>query len=69
MKLVLDIDDSKGQTLIDFLKSLDFVKIEESYEIPQWHQQLINERLNFFEEFSEQKIKLNEVIDRIESQL
>lgn len=69
MKLVLDIDDSKGQTLIDFLKSLDFVKIEESYEIPQWHQQLINERLNFFEEFPEQKIKLNEVIDRIESQL
>lgn len=69
MKVVLDIDDSKGKSLLEFLKSLDFVRVEENTDLPQWHQQIIDERLDFLKSFPEQKSNFDDVLNSIESEL
>jgi hypothetical protein len=44
----IHIDDSNkyAQAFLDYLKSLDFVKIEEDdVSIPQWQQDIVRERI------------------------
>jgi hypothetical protein len=50
MKLTLNIPDnssSKAIPLIAYLKSLDFLTVEEdeNISIPEWHQQIVNDRI------------------------
>lgn len=69
MKVVLEIDDSKGKSLLEFLKSLDFVRIEENVDLPHGHQKIIDERLEFLKSFPEQKSNLDDVLNTIESEI
>ncbi len=45
----IHIDESNkyAQAFLDYLKSLDFVKIEENEDvvIPQWQQDIVNDRI------------------------
>lgn len=50
MRVTLAISDSnsvKAIPLIEYLKSLDFVSVisENDYAVPDWHQQIVEERL------------------------
>ena len=44
MKLTLEIQDSRFKTFLDFIKTLDYVSIQED-AIPQWQQDEVNKRL------------------------
>ncbi len=51
MKLTLNITDSdvnKAIPLIAYLKSLDFISIEqeEDFVLPEWHKHLVRERID-----------------------
>ena len=48
MHISLDINDSKAHQFLAFLKTLDFVKINESetdFEIPESHKPILDKRL------------------------
>lgn len=50
MKLTLNIPDKnseKALSLIEYLKSLDFITIEQEEDIavPEWHKEIVRERL------------------------
>jgi hypothetical protein len=55
--------------LLEFLKSLDFVRIEEDFDLLQGHQKIIDERLEFLKSFPEQKSHLDDVLNSIESEI
>jgi hypothetical protein len=46
-QVVLQVEDQKLDEFIKFLKTLDFVKIQE--EIPEWQQNEVAERLSEYE--------------------
>ncbi len=52
MRVNLEINDNKAQAFIDFIKTLDYVKISEGvdsdFTIPEWHKNLISERLESY---------------------
>jgi hypothetical protein len=50
MKVILNIpaaSEPKGIALINFLKSLDFLTVEkeEDITVPEWHKEIVNERM------------------------
>ncbi len=53
MKLTLNIQDAstnKALSLIEYLKSLDFLTVEqEEMIIPEWHQQIVRDRIESLE--------------------
>ena len=53
MKLTLNIQDAstnKAFSLIEYLKSLDFLTVEqEEMIIPEWHQQIVRDRIETLE--------------------
>ena len=53
MKLTLNIQDdstNKALSLIEYLKSLDFLTVEqEEMIIPEWHQQIVRDRIETLE--------------------
>ncbi len=53
MKLTLNIQDAstnKALSLIEYLKSLDFLTVEqEEMIIPEWHQQIVRDRIETLE--------------------
>ncbi|NDC30310.1 MAG: hypothetical protein EBZ58_05100 [Bacteroidetes bacterium] len=53
MKLTLNIQDAstnKALSLIEYLKSLDFLTVEqEEIIIPEWHQQIVRDRIESLE--------------------
>ncbi len=46
-RIVLDIDsNSNADALIDYIKSLDYVRIEEdNFEVPEWQKELVRQRI------------------------
>lgn len=50
MKVTLNIKDNKPSAFINFIKSLDFIKVEDSEQsIPQWQQDEVTQRLDMIE--------------------
>jgi len=49
MKVTLDIQDSRFETFLNFIKTLDYVSINKEDIIPQWQQDEVNERLKLIE--------------------
>jgi hypothetical protein len=45
MKITLDIKDSKFNTFLAFIKTLDYVSVNKEEEIPLWQQEEVNKRL------------------------
>jgi hypothetical protein len=44
MKITLDIEDNRFETFLSFIKTLDYVTINED-TIPQWQQDEVNKRM------------------------
>ena len=49
MKITLDIQDSRFDTFISFIKTLDYVSIKKEDVVPQWQQDEVNKRLQLIE--------------------
>ena len=49
MKITLDIKDSRFDTFLSFIKTLDYVSINKEDVIPQWQQDEVNRRLQLIE--------------------
>ncbi len=49
MKITLDIQDSRFDTFLSFIKTLDYVSINKEDAIPQWQQDEVNKRLQLIE--------------------
>ncbi len=50
MKLTIDIEDAKFDTLKNFLQTLDYVSIEPSDDIPAWQKEEVMRRKALIEE-------------------
>lgn len=52
MAKTVHIEDtsSKGKALLSYLRTLDFVKIDENEQTPVWHKEIIENRLNELKE-------------------
>lgn len=47
MKITLEIQDSRFNTFLDFIKTLDYVSIKKEEDaIPKWQQDEVNKRLD-----------------------
>jgi len=44
MKVTVDIDDQHYEEFLELLKTLDYAKASQEYEIPQWQQDMVMER-------------------------
>lgn len=49
MKITLDIQDSRFDTFLSFIKTLDYVSIKQEDAIPQWQQDEVNRRLQLID--------------------
>ncbi|MBL3656912.1 addiction module protein [Fulvivirga sediminis] len=45
MKITLDIQDSKYDTFLKFIKTLNYVSINQEDETPQWQKDEVNRRM------------------------
>ena len=49
MKITLDIQDSQFDTFLSFIKTLDYVAVNQENETSQWQQDEVNRRLQLIE--------------------
>ncbi len=49
MKITLDIQESRFNTFLDFIKTLDYVSVKKEDEIPQWQQEEVSRRMQLIE--------------------
>ena len=72
MHLSLDIQDSKAKQFVEFLKTLDFIKINEEESdvvLPEWHKSILEERLEEYYKNPENVKDAMDVIKGIEKRL
>jgi len=60
MKVTVDIDDQHYEEFMELLKTLDYARANNQYEIPQWQQDMVRER---FEKIDRGEMELHEVDD------
>jgi hypothetical protein len=44
-RLILNIEESKYQAFLSFIKTLDYVSVSKDYAIPGWQQEEVNRRM------------------------
>jgi hypothetical protein len=49
MKITLDIQDSRFDTFLSFIQTLDYVSIKEENVIPQWQKDEVNKQLQLID--------------------
>lgn len=49
MRVILDIEDNRFDTFLNFIKTLDYVSIKKDEAIPQWQQDEVNKRLELID--------------------
>ncbi len=49
MKITLDVQDSRFDTFLSFIQTLDYVSIKKEDIIPQWQQDEVNKRLQLID--------------------
>ena len=50
-RITLNVKPSKLQQLLNYLKRLDYVKVEDKkkdFVVPEWHKEIVKERLRNF---------------------
>jgi len=59
-KLILQVEHKKTALLLEFLRTLNYVKVEkeEEIEIPEWHKKVLDKRLKELKEHPESVIDL-----------
>ena len=60
-----DISNPKAQAFLDFIKTLDFVSVDEN-DIPQWQQDLTLKRMAELDKDPSKAIDFDNMIDRLE---
>jgi hypothetical protein len=71
------ISDSSGQTTGVFIPINDWIKLKNKFkgieneetEIPDWHKEIVKERLNGFQNNKEEAIDFDEALNDIENEL
>jgi hypothetical protein len=72
MHLSLDIHDSKAKQFVEFLKTLDFVRINEEdsdLSLPEWHASVLEERLESYNKNPEDLKNAIDVLQGIKKRL
>jgi Putative addiction module component len=49
MKITLNFPDNKAAFILELLRNLKFVSIEKTEDIPQWHKDILDERIAEYE--------------------
>lgn len=65
MKITLDIKDSKFNTFLAFIKTLDYVSVSERNEIHDWQIEEVNRRLETLKKHPEKAIDIENTLNRI----
>lgn len=67
MKITLDIKDSRFQTFLSFIKTLDYVAVSnEELSVPNWQIKEVEKRLKTLEKHPEEAIDFDKTIQNIE---
>jgi hypothetical protein len=70
-RIVLEIDDnSNADALIKYIKSLDYVRIEEDdFDIPEWQKMEVRKRLKDYQANPTDVLGFDSMMDEIENEL
>jgi len=60
MKVTVDIDDQHYEEFMELLKTLDYARASQEYEIPEWQQNIVRER---FEKIDRGETELHDIDD------
>lgn len=73
MHITLEINDKNAKAFVDFIKTLDYVKIsdgaETDFTIPEWHKNLIEERLESYKKDTGALKDFKQIIDDFKKSL
>jgi len=65
MKVTVDIDDQHYEEFLELLKTLDYAKASQEYEIPQWQQDMVMERAAKIDRGEMELHGIDEVMKRV----
>jgi len=68
MKITLDIQESRYNTFLAFIKTLDYVSMPSENTIPQWQKDEVMQRLEDLEKNPENAIDFDQTLNDIETQ-
>jgi Putative addiction module component len=70
MRITINIEQNHADFLLELLKSLEYVTIEtEEEDIPEWHKEMLKERIKAFEENPQDVIEWAEVKKKLHKSL
>jgi hypothetical protein len=70
MRITINIEHNHADFLLELLKSLEYVTIEtEEEDIPEWHKEMLKERIKSFEENPQDVIEWAEVKKKLHKSL
>lgn len=70
MRITINIEHNHADFLLELLKSLEYVTIEtEEEDIPEWHKEMLKERIRAFEENPHDVIEWAEVKKKLHKSL
>lgn len=70
MRITINIKQNHADFLLELLKSLEYVTIEtEEEDIPEWHKEMLKERIKAFEENPHDVIEWAEVKKKLQKSL
>jgi hypothetical protein len=65
MKITVDIDDQHYEEFLELLKTLDYAKASQEYEIPLWQQDMVMERAAKIDRGEMKLIEVDEALSQI----
>lgn len=69
MKVTLDIQDSRFNTFLEFIKTLDYVSVKKEDTIPQWQMDEVEKRLQDHKNNPDLAMDFDTAMDDIEKDL
>jgi thiamine pyrophosphate-dependent acetolactate synthase large subunit-like protein len=70
MRITINIEHNHADFLLELLKSLEYVTIEtEEEDIPEWHKEMLKERIKAYEENPQDVIEWAEVKKKLHKSL
>jgi hypothetical protein len=69
MKLTLEIQDSRFNTFLEFIKTLDYVSVKKEDTIPQWQMDEVENRLKDYGNNTNSAMDFETALDEIEKEL
>lgn len=72
MRITLDVPQNQVEALLDFLKNLKGVTIqsqENESDVPDWHKEIVNERLENYKSNPDDLIDFDKAMDDLDKKL